>query len=254
MRRSMMTLAFLALLLVGATPSSSQPAARPAPRATAPAPAPAMTVAPAAMTVPVPAMAAMAPKVAPVAPAAAAPSAGAPVMAPASTSAPVAAMGAPMATEAPVMAPAPVSAQPAAMAAQDKPKVSGWDKADKWIGLIVKILIGLLSIIGAILGVVKGQDWRAKLKTERWQKILGYVDQAFPVVESLAKGTSWKGDDKLVELLKRVNDWLKGEGAQGLSAEEMALVKREAADKAAKLKTDNGAADKVDAKAVTRNG
>jgi len=242
MRRSMMTLAFLALLLVGVTPSSSQPATQPAMT-----PATAMTAAPMAAPAPAPAMAAMAPVVA-------APATEAPAMATAPVSAPVAAMTAAPATETPAMATVPASGQPAAMAAPSAPKASGWDKADKWIGLIVKILIGLLSIIGAILGVVKGQDWRAKLKTERWQKILGYVDQAFPVVESLAKGTSWKGDDKLVELLKRVNDWLKGEGTQELSAEEMVLVKREAADKAAKLKTDNGAADKVDAKAVTRNG
>lgn len=241
MRRTALMVMVLGALLVALAPvSGAQPAMTPP--AMVPAMAPVMAPAMRATVRPV----AMAPVMAS--------AMTVPAMALAPASVPVAPAMAPEAVPAPATAPAAPGGQPAVSAAPSQPKESGLDKADKWIGLIVKILLGLLAIVGAILGAVKGQDWRAKLKTERWQKILGYVDKAFPVVESLAKGTAWKGDDKLVEFLKRVNDFLKGEGEQELSAEEMALVKREAADKAGTLKTDNGQANKVDAKAVTRNG
>lgn len=256
MRRvTFMLVALVALLWVDAQVSHAQMNTTPAPAPAMAAPAP---VAAPAMPAPAPAAPAtvapvMAPVAAPVAAPAPAPTMEAPAapaadMAPGAPSEPVMATAAPEAA----MTKGEAQAQPVPAVAPAAPKESGWATADRWIGLVVKILLGLLAIIGAILGVVKGQDWRAALRTDRWQKILMYVDQAFPVVESLAKGTSWKGDDKLVELLKRVNDWLKGDGSRELSAEEMALIRKEAADKAAKLKTDNGAVDKVNPDAITR--
>jgi len=199
----------------------------------------------------------VAPKAAPVA-AMVAPKVTAPVMAPVTATQPA------PAAPAPVMAPEPAMAatttpvaQPVAPSASPEPakvtpKVSGWDSADKWVSRITSLMLALLTVIGIILGWTKQKDWRQKLKTERWQKIMGYVDDAFPVVESLAKATAWKGDDKLVEFMKRINDWLKGEGDAELSPDEVLILKREAADKSAAAKTESGAKDEVDPKAVTR--
>lgn len=119
-------------------------------------------------------------------------------------------------------------------------KESGWDKADKWIDRITGLIVALLSIIGLILGWTKQKDWRQKLKTERWKKIFGYADMAFPVVEKIAKSTGWKGDDKLVEFLKRVNDWLRGEGEKELNTAEIAVLKKDVADKAAMDNVEDG--------------
>ncbi len=209
-----------------------------------PAPAPAMTAVPATAQ-PAPASAVVA------RPVAAAP-------APAAAVAPQPADAAPepaMAAAVPVAPMDPAASQPAPAAASPgapvvSPKASGWDAADKWVGRITSLLLALLTVMGLILGWVKGQDWRQALKTDRWQKILGYVEDAFPMVESLAKATSWKGDDKLVEFLKRINDWLKGEGEKELSAEEVALLRKEAADRAAQAKAENGGT--VDTVAVKR--
>jgi hypothetical protein len=133
----------------------------------------------------------------------------------------------------------------------EKPKESGLDKADRWIGLIIKMLLGLLAIIGAIVTAIKGTGWRQALKSGRWAKILGYARKyAFPAVESIAKSTSWNGDNKLAEFLSRLDDWLEGEGEKPLSAGEVKLLKREAADMAASDKADDDR--EVDEKAVSR--
>lgn len=152
----------------------------------------------------------------------------------------------------PVPAPVPVTNAPQATTqAASVPKESGLDKATKWIELITKILLGLLAVIGAILGVIKGAEWRQALKSGRWAKILQYArEYGFPIVEKIAASTEWKGDDKLVEFLRRVDDWLKGEGDMPLSADETALLKKEAADLAA---ADKATDDReVDEKAVKR--
>jgi hypothetical protein len=151
---------------------------------------------------------------------------------------------------APVAAPAKAEAVPAKVA--EKPKESGLDKADRWIGLIVKMLLGLLAIIGAVVSAIKGVEWRKALKSGRWAKILEYARKyAFPAVESIAKSTAWKGDDKLAEFLGRLDDWLEGEGDNPLSAMETKNIKREAADMAAAEKADDPDRP-VDEKAVTR--
>lgn len=127
------------------------------------------------------------------------------------------------------------------------PKKSGWDTADTWIGRVSQILLALLALIGIILGWTVGNGWK---KNQRLKKALGYADKAFPMVEALAKKTGWKGDDKLVQFLKRVSDWLKAEGDYELNTEEVAVLKKDAADKAAALKVEAG--EDVDEKKVKR--
>jgi len=137
----------------------------------------------------------------------------------------------------------------------EKPAVSGWDKADKWIERIIKLLFGLLTIIGLVLGWTKGKDWRQKLKTDRAKKVREYFKTGFGVVEGIAKVTAWKGDDKLVEALKRVEEWLFDDGDKPLSTAEVGAVKKEAADMAAVDKAGNGKKlTTMDAKVVTRRG
>lgn len=126
-------------------------------------------------------------------------------------------------------------------------KESGWKKADTWISRISQLLLALLAVIGIILGWTVGNGWK---KNQRLKKTLEYADKAFPMVETLAKKTGWKGDEKLVQFLKRISDWLKTEGDYSLNYEEVAVLKKDAADKAAALKVE---ADKdIDEKKVTR--
>ena len=127
-----------------------------------------------------------------------------------------------------------------------QPAKSGWDTADKWIERIKNLVLALLSVIGVILSWTLGNGWR---KNKRLVKILEYADKAFPIVESIAKKTDWKGDDKIVEMLRRISDWLKAEGDQNLSAHEIAILKKDAADKAIAIKPDNA---QVDGKVVSR--
>ncbi len=124
-----------------------------------------------------------------------------------------------------------------------------WDKVDKWIGFTTRLLLSILVVIGIILGWTIGNTWK---KNQRLQKILSYADKAFPMVESLAKKTAWKGDDKLVQFLKRISDWLKAEGDYELNPEEVLVLKKEAADRAAELKSNNTNA-KIDESVVTRS-
>lgn len=236
--------AVLATALVYPVYGYAQPAMVPAPamatatsHTSAPAPAPVMVAPkapePAVMAVASPAPMDVAPAMAPVAP--------------------------PVTTEAPKPPPAPVvsdkpaaagTAAPAAPVAA--PAKSGWGKADEWIGRLTNLLLLLLGVIATILGWTKAKDWRQTIKSSRWGKILLYAkEHAFPMVESLAASTAWKGDDKLVEFMKRLNDWLLGEGDRPLSAQEEMLLKREAADLAAAAKADDPE-KAVDPAAVTR--
>lgn len=182
----------------------------------------------------------------------------APVMAPAvmvATMAPMAApkpMSAPAAAMQPSMAPEPMSMVAAPTAAPAKAKGNGWEKADNLIKLIVAIILGLTTVVGSIVTFVKGVGWRQKLKTERVLKWRGYLLQAFPTVEALAKGTGWEGDDKLVELVKRMDQWLFEDGEKPLSVEEVKAVAKEAADLAAKAKVDDDRAKDVKPETVTR--
>jgi hypothetical protein len=123
-----------------------------------------------------------------------------------------------------------------------KAQGSGWDKADNIIKLIVAIILGLTAVIGPIVTFVKGVGWRQKMKTERVLKYREYAHKAFPMVDSLAKATGWKGDDKLVESVKRIDQWLFEDGEKPLSVDEVKAVAKEAADFAAKDKVDAGKA------------
>jgi len=122
------------------------------------------------------------------------------------------------------------------MAAAPAKEVSKLEKATKWIEIIGGIIVGLLTLIGGILTAIKGVDWRKGMKGKRWDKIQYYADKAFDVVEGVAGMTSWKGDDKIVEYLKRINLWLKGEGKKPLTAAEEEAVKLAASDRAATKK------------------
>ena len=128
-------------------------------------------------------------------------------------------------------------------AEKNEAKETSWDKADKWIGRISGALLSLLSFIAIILGWTIGNGWK---KNQRLKKVLEYADKAFPIVENLAKKTGWKGDDKLVQFLKRISDWLKVEGDMGLNEEEISILKKEAADRAAQLKIETGGVVKED--------
>jgi len=236
--------AAIAACLVYPVYAAAQPAPMSAPvpaRMSAPAPVRPVPVMAVVKAPKVPEMAVMAPAMQPAVAVVPVMASAAPVMAPVAMEAPMAAMDAPVAMAAPE--------QPSVAAA--KPKESGLDKANKWIGLITKMLTGLLLIIGAILGAVKGVEWRQALKSGRWAKILEYARKyAFPAVEAIAKSTAWKGDDKLAEFIKRMDDWLEGEGDKPLSALEVKNLNCEAADMAAADKADDDR--KVDAEAVTR--
>jgi hypothetical protein len=171
--------------------------------------------------------------------------------APAARPMPAPAMVRPMARAAskgPVMA-SPPTAMPAPMAKTKKAmaapsgavtakKPSKLERATAWIERIGVILVALLTLIGGVLTLIKGADWRKGMKGKRWEKIQGYVDKAFDVVEGVAGFTSWKGDDKLVEYLKRIDAWLKGEGEKPLTSAEAEAVKLAAGDKAKMKKAD----------------
>lgn len=148
----------------------------------------------------------------------------------------------------PVMAPAPKpmlapmakpkKAVAAPMAASPAKKKSKLETATKWIEWASGILVALLTLIGGILTAIKGVDWRKGMKGKRWDKIQFYADKAFDAVEGVAGMTEWKGDDKLVEYLKRINLWLVGEGKKPLTDAEKDAVKLAAFDKAATKKAD----------------
>lgn len=130
----------------------------------------------------------------------------------------------------------PKKAVAAPMAATPAKKRSKLETATKWIEIIGGIAVGLLTLIGGVLTAIKGVDWRKGLKGKRWDKIQYYTDQAFDAVEGVAGMTKWKGDDKLIEYLKRINLWLKGEGKKPLTDAEKEAVKLAASDRAARLK------------------
>ena len=156
--------------------------------------------------------------------------------------------------KAPVMAPKPKAMEtPMAaakkavaplMAATPTKKVSKLEKATKWIEIIGGIIVGLLTLIGGILTAIKGVDWRKGMKGKRWDKIQYYADKAFDAVEGVAGMTSWKGDDKIVEYLKRINLWLKGEGKKPLNDSEEEAVKLAASDTAATRKAKSKGTEK----------
>lgn len=130
------------------------------------------------------------------------------------------------------------------MAAAPAKKVSKLEKATKWIEIIGGIIVGLLTLIGGILTAIKGVDWRKGMKGKRWDKIQYYADKAFDAVEGVAGMTSWKGDDKIVEYLKRINLWLKGEGKKPLNDSEEEAVKLAASDTAATRKAKSKGTEK----------
>jgi len=136
-----------------------------------------------------------------------------------------------VAPTAPVMAASPMTTpEKPPVVAEAAKKESGWDKADKWLGRILLVLGGLLGLIGMIISAVKGKEWRKKLQAERAQKINEGIKRFFPVVEALAKITPWKGDDKLVEMLVRIDEWLFEQGESPMSVTEHAVAAKTAAD------------------------
>lgn len=125
-------------------------------------------------------------------------------------------------------------------------KESGWDKADKWISRISNVIWPLCLIVISILG------WASKAflqKIKRSQKLWDAFDKYFPIIENLAKSTEWKGDDKLVQLIYRIEKTLRADNEGPLSMEELDLMRRAAADKAAEDKIQNGG--EVDKKVLT---
>ncbi len=116
-------------------------------------------------------------------------------------------------------------------------KKDSWDKADKWIGRITDLLSGLFYLVLMVLGWVGKNEW---IKSKRLQKILGYADDVFEYVEKLAKKTDWKGDDKLVKFLEKINDMLKVDGDKPLDTNEVERLKIEAEKKAKKSKSEDG--------------
>lgn len=105
-------------------------------------------------------------------------------------------------------------------------------KVTWWIEIVSKVIIGLLGILGIVLAAFKGKEWRQALKTKRIEKIHRYADTLFPVIEDIAKTTEWKGDDKLVELLKRIDTWLFVGGESPMNEHEVDMVKGKVADMA----------------------
>ena len=112
-------------------------------------------------------------------------------------------------------------------------KKDSWDKADKWIGRVTDLLSGLFYLVLMVLGWVGKNEW---LKNKRLQKILGYADDVFEYIEKAAKKTDWKGDDKLVKFLEKINDMLKVDGDKPLDTDEVERLKIEAEKKAEKSK------------------
>lgn len=122
------------------------------------------------------------------------------------------------------------------IAASTGRKKSKLETATKWIEWAGGFLVSLLTLLAGILTAIKGADWRKGIRGKRWDKIQYYANKAFNTVEGIAGMTNWKGDDKLVEYLKRINLWLRGEGKKPLTDDEKEAVKLAASDRAATKK------------------
>lgn len=114
-------------------------------------------------------------------------------------------------------------------------ELDSWGKADLWIGRLADLLIGLLSLVLMVLGWTIGKKWEHE---KRLQKILGYARDVFPYIEAVAKKTDWKGDDKLVEFLKKIEEMLRAEDESPLGVGEIERLKIEAEKESKKEKTD----------------